>query len=99
VAFSSDGQILASGSNDHTIKLWDTKTGAELQTLKGHVDWVRSVAYSNDGQIVCLYYRKQVDDLGIVPPASDGSEVVAGRNPTLLSHSFLHVLLLSKHFR
>ncbi|KAF7136923.1 hypothetical protein CNMCM5793_006585 [Aspergillus hiratsukae] len=49
-AFSGDGQTLASGSDDHTIKLWDTKTGAELQTLKGHSDSVSSVAFSGDGQ-------------------------------------------------
>ncbi|PIG80687.1 NACHT and WD40 domain protein, partial [Aspergillus arachidicola] len=36
VAFSPNGQTIASGSHDKTIKLWDTKTGMELQTFKGH---------------------------------------------------------------
>ncbi|OKL55552.1 Vegetative incompatibility protein HET-E-1 [Talaromyces atroroseus] len=36
VAFSPDGQIVASGSYDDTIKLWDAKTRSELQTLNGH---------------------------------------------------------------
>ncbi|KAE8382682.1 WD40-repeat-containing domain protein [Aspergillus bertholletiae] len=36
VAFSPDGQTIASGSWDDTIKVWDTKTGVELQTLNGH---------------------------------------------------------------
>jgi WD40 repeat protein len=52
VAFSGDGQMLASGSDDDTIKLWDTKTGAELHTLKGHSDQVTSVAFSSDGQML-----------------------------------------------
>ncbi|KAB8255441.1 hypothetical protein BDV32DRAFT_130723 [Aspergillus pseudonomiae] len=52
VAFSPDGQVVASGSDDHTINLWDSKTGSELQTLKGHTGWVGSVAFSPDGQVV-----------------------------------------------
>ncbi|KAH7169753.1 WD40-repeat-containing domain protein, partial [Fusarium flagelliforme] len=34
VAFSADGQRLASGSHDKTVKIWDTATGACLQTLE-----------------------------------------------------------------
>ncbi len=52
VSFSSDGQILASGSKDKTIKLWDVKTGKELRTLSGHGDGVSSVSFSSDGQIL-----------------------------------------------
>ncbi|MBO1061190.1 MAG: hypothetical protein HEQ14_09750 [Aphanizomenon flos-aquae CP01] len=50
VAYSPDGQTLASGSDDKTIKLWDVKTGNLLQTFTGHSNSVRSVAYSPDGQ-------------------------------------------------
>ena len=50
VAFSSDGQQLASTSDDNTVRLWDAKTGANLQTLNGHMDWVVSVAFSPDGR-------------------------------------------------
>jgi WD40 repeat protein len=50
VAYSPDGQTLASGSRDKTIKLWNVKTGNLLQTLAGDSDWVSSVAYSPDGQ-------------------------------------------------
>jgi WD40 repeat protein/tetratricopeptide (TPR) repeat protein len=49
VAFSPDGQTLASGSRDQTVKLW-RPDGTLLQTLKGHTDAVTSVSFSPDGQ-------------------------------------------------
>eukprot|EP00811_Abedinium_folium_P006748 NODE_16222_length_1005_cov_9.580866.p3 GENE.NODE_16222_length_1005_cov_9.580866~~NODE_16222_length_1005_cov_9.580866.p3 ORF type:complete len:144 (+),score=34.55 NODE_16222_length_1005_cov_9.580866:501-932(+) len=33
-----------------TIRIWDALTGASLQALQGHTDFVRSVAYSRDGK-------------------------------------------------
>ncbi|MBD2184912.1 serine/threonine-protein kinase [Aerosakkonema funiforme] len=50
VAFSPDGQTLASGSFDDTIKIWDIRSGKLKTTLTGHSNWVRSVAFSPDGQ-------------------------------------------------
>ncbi len=56
VAFSPDGQTLASGSGDffvrgdNTLILWDVATGSLKATLEGHERWVSSVAFSPDGQ-------------------------------------------------
>src|SRR5262249_24188885 len=36
VAFGPDGKMLASGSNDSTIMLWDVATGIARATLEGH---------------------------------------------------------------
>jgi WD40 repeat protein len=50
VAFSPDGRVLASGSEDNTVKLWDVSTGTKLRTLTGHSFSVKSIAFSPDGK-------------------------------------------------
>ncbi|MEJ6486735.1 WD40 repeat domain-containing protein [Nostoc punctiforme UO1] len=50
VAISPNGKMLASGSRDHTIKLWNLTTGELLTTLTGHSSPVLTVDFSPDGQ-------------------------------------------------
>ncbi|KIK50893.1 hypothetical protein GYMLUDRAFT_234425 [Collybiopsis luxurians FD-317 M1] len=53
VVYSPDGQYVAFGSNDMTVRIWNAQTGVQVgEPLKGHTDWVMSVAYSPDGQCV-----------------------------------------------
>jgi WD40 repeat protein len=52
VSFSPDGMILASGSWDKTIKLWNTSDGTELYSLSEHIESVNSVVFSPDGTIL-----------------------------------------------
>jgi hypothetical protein len=49
LAFSPDGQVLASGTRDSMAKLWDVATGKELAALP-HPAHVFSVAFSPDGR-------------------------------------------------
>ena len=50
VMFSPDGKHLASGSDDGTVRIWNTATGKLERTLNGHGQSVDSVAYSPDGR-------------------------------------------------
>lgn len=43
------GGILASGSGDLTIKLWNVETGTEIRTLEGHAHQIAALAFSPDG--------------------------------------------------
>lgn len=52
VAVSSDQSLLATGSYDQTILLWDRKTGELQSTLKGHNGAVYDLAFRPDGQLL-----------------------------------------------
>lgn len=75
VAFSSDGQKLASAGTDSLVKLWEVATGVLIGTFE-HKDVVRSVAFSPDrrtlasaaGSSVLLWDVQTLHAAGILSP-------------------------------
>ncbi len=50
VAFSPDGQYLATAAGDRTAAVWDAQSGARIHTLPGQLDPVHAVSWSPDGK-------------------------------------------------
>src|SRR5581483_9280626 len=48
VAYSPDGKMVAAGSIDGTVDVWDAATGARLTSLAAHKGQITSVAFSPD---------------------------------------------------
>jgi WD40 repeat protein/serine/threonine protein kinase len=52
IDISANGSRIATGSQDKTVRIWDTATTEELTRLNGHSGWVTAVAISTDGRRV-----------------------------------------------
>ena len=73
--FFPDSTRIATASDDHTARIWDTTTGREIITLRGHAGQVQSSAFSPDG-------------VRIVTASRDGTariwDVITGRESSVL---------------
>ncbi|MEG4454069.1 WD40 domain-containing protein [Microcoleus sp. N9_A1] len=59
IAFSLNGDLLASGFSDTRVRLWDTAIGECLKSLEGHSAWVWGVAISPDGKTLASFSEDQ----------------------------------------
>ncbi|MEB3167964.1 MAG: TIR domain-containing protein [Synechococcaceae cyanobacterium] len=51
VGWSADGERLASGGDDGTVRLWEASSGKELAVLEGHKGGVMSVGWDSEGAV------------------------------------------------
>jgi hypothetical protein len=73
VAFSPGGQHIVTGSLDGTAKVWDTETGEELLTLKGHHRGLYCIIFSADGRLVAT---GSIDQTAKIWDAASGEELL-----------------------
>ncbi len=74
-SFSPDGRrVVIGGGEDRTAKVWDTTTGRELLTLRGHSRPVRTAAFSPDGRRILTCSG---DGTARVSDAATGREILA----------------------
>ena len=52
VDYSPDGNLIATGSEDNTVRIWDSGDGSLVYELVGHTDAVNDLTFSSDGSIL-----------------------------------------------
>lgn len=50
VILSPRGDLMATAGDDHLVRIWNASTGKMLRKLRGHDDWVRTLAFHPSGE-------------------------------------------------
>jgi WD40 repeat protein len=87
IAFNPNGRLLASASEDNTIRIWSPSTGEQLRILSGHTDKINGIAFSPDG----LWLASASDDKTVRlwdPATGKLLRTFVGHNSHVLSVAF-----------
>ncbi len=98
LSFSHDGKVLASASDDHTIRIWNTGPWQQVAMLRGHTGAVNSVSFSRNGsrlasastdQTIMIWDRNTMARSGVLSGHADSAlnAVFCGRSDWLASTS------------
>jgi WD40 repeat protein len=94
LAFSPNGRLLATASNDSTVKVWDIETGEELFVIAGHDAPVTGVAFNQDGTLLVTAsadHTVKAWDISKIPT----TRVIETPRLTLEHPSIVHGLAMS----
>jgi len=95
--FDPQGETLASGSGDNTVKLWEARNGRLLRTLEAHTMAVDVVVFSPDGRLlaskdrddtILLWNCETWETVAVIPARMHAS----GWSPALAFHPMLPLL-------
>ncbi len=89
LAYSPDGQLLASASWDGTVRILDLRTLQPLAVLHGHRGVVRSVAFAPDGRMLVTTGNDSTIRLWEIPPTLIGPAQAGAALPLLRSWALL----------
>jgi serine/threonine protein kinase/WD40 repeat protein/tetratricopeptide (TPR) repeat protein len=94
VNFSRDGQTLASGSFDRTVRLWNTREASELAVFYGQLGYAWDVDFSNDGNTL------MAADWRVSSTAREGgAQVLSWNIPTARSFTPIRVVIVqAEHY-
>lgn len=88
IVFSRDGSILASGSKDHTVRLWDLEGNLIASPLRGHTDYVNAIAFSADGRYLVTASSDKTIRLWDLRNLDLPSKAFAGHQDVITSVAF-----------
>ncbi|HVT27244.1 MAG TPA: WD40 repeat domain-containing protein, partial [Lacipirellulaceae bacterium] len=88
-AISPDGRLVATGSWDHSAKIWNAATGHAIRKLEGgHTGYINSVEFSSDGRELLTASDDGTARLWNVETGKPTGVVFGGHTARLLSATF-----------
>lgn len=67
MSFSSNGEYLATGDRDYSVKLWNAYNGARIITLQGHQQPILSVAFNPTSNLLASSSLDNTARLWVIP--------------------------------
>ena len=50
LGLQANGELVATAGDDHLVRVWNRETGELAARLEGHIDWIRTAAFTPDGK-------------------------------------------------